>query len=172
LYLRHFKGKCCDHQEFKIEKRTVRNIPTGYKSTNFKRSYVMREYFMKNKKLIAIFSLLELIFSLVIWFKTSMTHSTFLEDISAPIIIFLTNEIVLISLFLLKATSTIGFKAGKSGFYIGSTILAYYHILTWATSNDGPEELIYLYLTYPFGFLFLFLPIWILTSLLLKLSSR
>lgn len=132
----------------------------------------MREFFMKNKKLLLLVSLIELVFSLVIWFKTSMTHPKILEDISAPIIIFLMNEIILICLFVLMAANTIGFKAGKSGFYVGLSILAYYHILTWVTSTDGPEELIYLYFTYPLGFMFLFLPIWIITSIVIKLSSK
>jgi hypothetical protein len=132
----------------------------------------MREFFVKNKKQILLLSLVEFIFALVIWYKTSMTHPTILEDISAPIIIFLMNEIILICLFVLKAANIIGFKAGKSGFYVGSSILAYYHILTWVTSSDGPEELIYLYFTYPLGFMFIFLPIWLLTSIVLKLSSK
>lgn len=76
----------------------------------------MRESFIKDKKLIFLFTAFEIIVSLLMWFKISFSDPKILDDITTPILMFIVQEFFLLFLFLLKAAYNVGYKAGITGF--------------------------------------------------------
>jgi hypothetical protein len=131
----------------------------------------MTKFLNENKLIFLLFIVIEMIFSLVIWYRSGINYPKQMNDWTAPLFYFFMHLVVVIFLFLLKFAYNRGFKAGKTGFYVGVLVLLFQHIFAWESISDE-EGLFWVYFTFAFSFAYHFIPLWLISYFIVLLSKK